>query len=101
MIDIAKIAKNRVVEEIARNIGVCGTDLDDLSQTVYLALLEMPPEKLDIPDKEINYYLTRVIKNQWLSNSSPYYRQYKRYYSLIDGNIDTPEDNDLDDDRYD
>lgn len=98
MMDIGKLARDRTVEGIARNIGVTGTDIDDLSQMVYEILLEKPPEKLDIPDEEINYYLTRIIKNQWHSKTSTFYRTYKRYYALLDGNGIHPDENDDEED---
>lgn len=83
-----KIADEKLVETICKNIGVSPKYMDDLVQEIYLILLEYNQTKLqEIYDKgQLNFFITRIIKNQWCSNTSPFYRKYRKYYDLIDGN---------------
>lgn len=85
---LEQLAKDKVVENLCRNIGVCSNYIDDLVQEVYLIMLEYDQEKLkQIYEKgEINYWLTRIIMNQYCSNTSPFYKKYRKYYDFIDDN---------------
>jgi hypothetical protein len=85
-----KIANERLVEDICKNIGVAEKYMDDFVQEMYLILLEYDQNKLqEIYDKgQLNFFLTRIIKNQWCSKTSTFYRTYRKYYNLIDGNND-------------
>lgn len=100
-----KIADEKLVETICKNIGVSPKYMDDLVQEIYLILLEYNQTKLqEIYDKgQLNFFLTRIIKNQWCSNTSPFYKKYRKFYDLIDGNnegimIDVEDDGYTDDD---
>lgn len=83
-----KIANERLVEEICKNLGVSPKYMDDLVQEIYLILLEYNQTKLqEIYDKgQLNFFLTRIIKNQWCSNTSPFYKKYRKYYNMVDDN---------------
>lgn len=83
-----RIANERLVEDISKNIGVSPKYFDDFVQEIYLILLEYDQEKLQaIYEKgDINFFLTRVIKNQWCSTTSPFYRKYRKYYEYADEN---------------
>lgn len=83
-----RIANERLVEDISKNIGVSPKYFDDFVQEIYLILLEYDQEKLEaIYEKgDINFFLTRVIKNQWCSTTSPFYRKYRKYYEYADEN---------------
>lgn len=85
---LEQLAKDKVVENLCRNIGVSSNYIDDLVQEVYLILLEYDQDKLkQIYEKgEINYWLTRIIMNQYCSNTSPFYKKYRKYYDFIDDN---------------
>lgn len=85
---LEQLAKDKVVENLCRNIGVSSNYIDDLVQEVYLIMLEYDQEKLkQIYEKgEINYWLTRIIMNQYCSNTSPFYKKYRKYYDFIDDN---------------
>jgi len=48
----------------------------ELFQHVVLQLLEKPKKIDKVPDDQKVYYFIRVIKNNWLSSTSPF--QYKR-----------------------
>ena len=100
-----KIADEKHVETICKNIGVSPKYMDDLVQEIYLILLEYNQTKLQelYDNGQINFFLTRIIKNQWCSNTSPFYKKYRKYYDLIDGNnegimIDVEDDEYTDDD---
>lgn len=100
-----KIANEKLVETICKNIGVSPKYMDDLVQEIYLILLEYNQTKLqEIYDKgQLNFFLTRIIKNQWCSNTSPFYKKYRKFYDLVDGNnegimIDVEDDGYTDDD---
>ena len=77
-----KIANERLVEEIFKNLGLSPKYMDDLVQEIYLILLEYNQEKLQyIYDKgQLNFFLTRIIKNQYFSNTSPFFKKYRKYY---------------------
>lgn len=83
-----KIANERLVEEICKNLGVSPKYMDDLTQEIYLILLEYNQEKLQsIYDKgQLNFFLTRIIKNQYFSNTSPFFKKYRKYYDMVDDN---------------
>lgn len=83
-----KIANEKLVETICKNIGVSPKYADDFIQEIYLILLEYNQTKLqEIYDKgQLNFFLTRIIKNQWCSNTSPFYKKYRKFYDLVDGN---------------
>lgn len=83
-----RIANEKLVEDISKNIGVSPKYFDDFVQEIYLILLEYDQEKLQaIYEKgDINFFLTRIIKNQWCSTTSPFYRKYRKYYEYADEN---------------
>jgi len=79
---IQYIGENKIVEEIARNMRVEKDYFDDLCQEVYFILMTgYTEEKLQeaIDKKQINFIITCILKNQWFSKTSPFYRQYKKY----------------------
>lgn len=81
MSPIEQIGNEKLVETIARNMRVETDYFDDLCQEVYIILLTgYTEEKLQeaIDKKQINFIITSIMKNQWFSKSSPFYRQYKK-----------------------
>lgn len=60
---------------------VTNTLLQDLSQFVYLALLEYDGRKIEELYKSgsLNFFLVRIIKNQWFSNSSPFWHSHRKF----------------------
>jgi len=54
--------------------------LDDLVQEVFLAILELPEEKLKqlIEDKKLKYYFIRLCKNNYYSKTSRYHYKYRK-----------------------
>tara|TARA_Y100001938_G_C8005248_1_gene386956 strand:+ start:76 stop:609 length:534 start_codon:yes stop_codon:yes gene_type:complete len=61
-------------------------DLDDLTQEVFLYLLELPSEKLQqlIEDKQIKYYFIRLCKNNYYSKTSKYHYKYRKQLEHIE-----------------
>lgn len=80
---VAKLAQERRVETMVENIAgqPLDTDLKDLSQMVYLILLEYDEDKLlDLWDNgQINFFIARIILNQYRSTNSPFHKLYRKY----------------------
>ena len=87
---ITKLAKERKVEEYVRNVAHSGTalppDLQDLSQQVYLILLEYDETKLVrlYENGSLGFFIARIIANQYLSKTSPFYKLFRKFRSLSD-----------------
>ena len=98
MTPIEQIGKDKLVETIARNMRVDADYFDDLCQEVYFILLTgYTEEKLQeaIDKKQINFIITSIMKNQWYSKTSPFYRKYKKYKlksSPLDNKYDKPDE---------
>lgn len=77
---VDKLARNRVVEDMIRNMNINDYP-DDLAQEIYLILLEYDKEKIeDIYNKnQINFFISRIITNQAFSKNSPFYLNYKKW----------------------
>ena len=81
MTPLEQIGEKKLVETIARNMRVESEYFDDLCQEVYFILISgYTEEKLQeaIDKKQINFIITSIMKNQWFSKTSPFYRQYKK-----------------------
>lgn len=97
---VETIARDRLVERIIHNIteGNCKdpSALNDLAQDIYVSLLE--DEKLPViyGEGHINYYVTRIVLNNVVSSSSPFYRNYLRPQNMsvtLDERINIPDGN--------
>lgn len=76
------IAKNRWVENIIANIAGDADDLlNDLSQDIYLSLMEKDEDKVIklYNDNQLKFFITRMVLNNVHSKNSPYWMQYKRF----------------------
>ena len=76
------IAKNRWVENIIANIAGDADDLlNDLSQDIYLSLMEKDDDKVIklYNDNQLKFFITRMVLNNVHSKNSPYWMQYKRF----------------------
>lgn len=89
-----------MLDDIFKNMCIKQNDLDDLKQEIILIVMEYDREKIIelYEKKQLKFFVVRIINNQYFSNSSPYYKKYKKYYQLVDGNI---YNNKLDDDLND
>ena len=80
---INELAKNKVIEKLVANISPEGDSFDnkDLSQLIYLSLLEKPNSLIeDLYSKgELIFYVIRIITKNVYSTTSPYYRAIKKF----------------------
>ncbi len=80
---IEAIAKARMVETMVSNIAhqSLTAELKDLTQMVYLILLEYDETKLqDLWDNnQISFFLARIIINQYRSSNSPFHTIYRKF----------------------
>lgn len=80
---VNEIAKGKMVESMVQNIAhqSLTADLKDLSQMVYLILLEYDEAKLqDLwVNKQMPYFLARIIINQFRSSNSPYHTIFRKF----------------------
>lgn len=79
---VNEIAKGKMVEQMVQNIAhqSLSADLKDLCQMVYLILLEYDEQKLqDLWSKnQMNFFLARIIINQFRSSNSPFHMIFRR-----------------------
>lgn len=80
---VTRLAQERRVETMVENIAKqpLSADLKDLAQMVYLILLEYDETKLqDLwDDGQINFFIARVILNQYRSVNSPFYKLFRKH----------------------
>lgn len=73
--DIEKIYT--VLQELIQNFPTDENN-QDLIQDIVLGFIERPPKNIDrMDDKDLRYYLSRVLCNNIYSKTSPYYYKYK------------------------
>lgn len=77
---IEELAKNKVIETIASNIGGRDEDLEDLCQDLYISLLSKPPDliKTLYETDQLRFYITKMVINNIRSTNSPFYTTYKK-----------------------
>ncbi len=96
------VANSKIVEEIIGGITYSKFEnkenLKDLSQDIYLQLLQMDTKKLNelYFKKQLRYWLARILTNNIHSKTSPYFYTYKKAQrqSVSIGDID------IDDERH-
>ena len=80
---ITLLARGKVVEEMIENTtrGDCADELKDLAQDIYLNLLERDEEQIVSLFKkgQLNYFISKIITNNYFSITSPYYYKYKKF----------------------
>ena len=93
---IEQIAKERMVESMVQNIAhqALNDDLSDLCQMVYLILLEYNEQKLqDLwSNNQMNFFLARIIINQFRSSNSPFHMIYRKFQTMVDKEISVTND---------
>ena len=84
---IETLAAQRRVEAMVENIAHSSltADLKDLCQMVYLVLLEYDESKLqDLWEHDqMNFFLARVIINQYRSSNSPFHYTFRKYQEKV------------------
>ena len=68
------LASNHIVENICKAIRVHPRYMDDLIQDIYLIILQ---SKKEIDIHQINFWLVRVIKNQYYGG--PFYKRWRSH----------------------
>ena len=80
---IEEIARREVVEKLVRNITHrTDSTMKDLSQIVYEALLKTDEKRIteiwEQGETSVNCYCCAIIRNQYFSDSSQFYYDFKR-----------------------
>jgi hypothetical protein len=82
---IMTLADERRVETMVENIAhrSLTDDLKDLCQMVYLILLEYDDAKIEDlwEHGQINFFIARILLNQYRSTNSPFYKLFRKYES--------------------
>lgn len=80
---IEALAKGRVVEMLIENIAhqPLTPDLKDLSQMIYVILLEYDADKIvELWNAgEMNFFIARIVLNQYRSTTSTFHYQIRQY----------------------
>lgn len=80
-----------MVETMVTNIAhkPMSADLQDLSQMVYLILLEYDEKKLQDLwiNNQIHFFIARIIINQYNSVNSPFYTIFRKFRLMVDEEI--------------
>lgn len=82
---ISVIAKEKMVETAIANIAKTNSDvLNDLSQEIYLDLLEKDEQKIVklYETNQIRFFVVRMILNNLFSKNSPFYQTFKKNANL-------------------
>lgn len=77
---IDTIAKQKMVEGIIHNVAGYEDTLNDLAQEIYIDLLSKDEDKLIemYDNKQLKFYIARIVTNNIFSKTSPYYTTYKK-----------------------
>ena len=78
---ISVIAKERMVETAVTNIAKTNSDiLNDLSQEIYLDLLQKDEDKIInlYETNQLRFFIVRMILNNLFSKNSPFYQTFKK-----------------------
>lgn len=85
---IEEMAKSRVVERAIEGMThqALDYDLSDLSQMIYLALLEQPEGRITdlYENREIEFFIRGIIKKQAFSQTSPFYKTIRKFRDITD-----------------
>ena len=88
---IEAIAKDRMVETMVTNIAhkPMSADLQDLSQMVYLILLEYDEKRLQdlYINNQMHFFIARIIVNQYNSVTSPFHTIFRKFRLMVDETI--------------
>ena len=91
---IEAIAKDGMVETMVTNIAhkPMSADLQDLSQMVYLILLEYDEKRLQDLwiNNQMHFFIARIIVNQYNSVTSPFHTIFRKFRLMVDETIQFP-----------
>ena len=77
---LTNLWKSGMVDEIILNITKNNPLAEDLKSELFLILLEMPESKIQSAynGKWLTYLVVNVIKKMWNSNTSPFYKKWRK-----------------------
>lgn len=85
---VETLAREHKVETMIKNIAhqELSADLKDLSQMVYLILLEYDETKLqDLWEhNQMDFFIARIIVNQYRSSNSPFHTLIRKFRLMVD-----------------
>lgn len=79
------LCKGKILKQIILNTAKWSyNELNDLENDIYVSLLEMDEEKLlrMYNDDSLRFFLSRIVTNNLISTTSPFYVKYKKLQSL-------------------
>lgn len=79
---ITELSRERVVEELVSNITKSNSfEIGDLIQDIYVFLLDYNDDKIIelYENKQLKYFIVRMIYNNYFSVNSRYYYKYKKF----------------------
>lgn len=83
---VERLVRERAVETMVQNIAhqSMNADLEDLSQMVYMILLEYDEAKiLDLwRNNQMNFFIARIVINQFRSSNSPFHTLFRRFREM-------------------
>lgn len=85
MTSIERIAKEKIIDNILRNMRVDNNYFDDLKQDItYILITGYTEETLEeaINNNQIKYIVASIANRQYNSKSSPFYRIYRKFSIL-------------------
>lgn len=89
-----ELERENIVRDICVNMRVSQNDIDDLIQELYMILLEYDKEKIVemYNKKQLKFFIIGILQRQYHSVTSPFYKKYKKYYTIVDGNYVNKQD---------
>lgn len=83
---INQLAKRKTIENILNKFVKYQSYKDDLSQDLYISLLEKPDDQIIklYESEQLNYFIVGMIRHNIISKTSPFYKQYKKFQDLTD-----------------
>lgn len=78
---VSVVMEQGIIDKALQLYGVHTSHRNDLAQEVALILLEMANERLNdiYEDGKLSHFVTKIVKNQWCSNTSTYYALFRKY----------------------
>lgn len=76
-----KLFRSSIINDMIWNITYGHPLGEELKMELFLILMEMPEAKIVAAEKNhwLNYLCINIIKKQWSSKSSPFYKKFKKF----------------------
>lgn len=77
---VEEVVTRGYIDNALRLYAVHASYADDLRQEVALTLLNLDAVRLNdiAEDGKLSAFVTRIVRNQWCSKTSDFYRKYRR-----------------------